>query len=99
MKRFYYCGFSREPKYGNAPPPELHEEMRTKFLSSAEALGIVCTGLESVTSISGKHLPYISARILRDVSGDVAKVEQRDGVGMLLSSDEDVPFPCNNYIY
>jgi hypothetical protein len=99
MKRFYYCGFATEPKYGNAPPPELHDEMRAKFVSSAEALGIVCPALESVTSISGKHLPYISAKILRDATVDVTRVEQKDGIGMLLSSDDDDPFPCNNYIY
>ncbi|KAF8179477.1 hypothetical protein BJ912DRAFT_982790 [Pholiota molesta] len=42
-----------------------------------------------------KYLPYIYAKIERDSVGDVTGVRQGKGVGMLISADEDDPFPCN----
>ncbi|KAF8177703.1 hypothetical protein BJ912DRAFT_985481 [Pholiota molesta] len=57
------------------------------FLSSAEALARVCTRLAVVTNINGKYLPYIYAKINGILQGK--------GVGMLISADEEDPFPCN----
>ncbi|KAF8188092.1 hypothetical protein BJ912DRAFT_1042670, partial [Pholiota molesta] len=38
MERFYYYGYSPDPKYGNAPHPRIHEKALADFLASAEAL-------------------------------------------------------------
>jgi hypothetical protein len=48
------------------------------------------------TSIYGKSLPYVSGAIERDSGGDVTAVRLVDGVGMLISADENIPFPCND---
>ncbi|KAF8168706.1 hypothetical protein BJ912DRAFT_199299 [Pholiota molesta] len=96
MERFYYYGYSPDPKYGNAPHPRIHEKAVADFLASAEALARVCTRLESVTSIYGKSLPYVSGAIERSSVGDVTAVRLVDGVGMLISADENDPFPCND---
>jgi hypothetical protein len=96
MQRFYYIGFSQTPQQGNnAPPLSVYEEATSDFLSSAEALALVCTRLAVVTNINSKYLPYIYAKIERDSVGDVTGVRQGKGVGMLISADEDDPFPCN----
>ncbi|KAF8168691.1 hypothetical protein BJ912DRAFT_934239 [Pholiota molesta] len=96
MERLYYRGYSTNPNFGNAPDPSLHEESLTDFLASAEALARVCTRLESVTSSSGVTLPYVSGAIERNSVGDVTSVRLVDGVGLLISADENDPFPCNN---
>jgi hypothetical protein len=95
MQRFYYHGYSPDPKYGDAPRASTHEQSLADFLASAEALARVCTRLESVTSISGKTLPYVSGAIERNSVGDVTAVRQVDGVGLLISADENDPFPYN----
>ncbi|KAF8168689.1 hypothetical protein BJ912DRAFT_199020 [Pholiota molesta] len=98
MERFYYEGFSPNPKYGDAPHLKTHKNLIADFLASAEALARVCTRLESVTSISGKTLPYVSGMIERNSVGEVTTVRKIDGVGMLISADENDPFPCNSYV-
>jgi hypothetical protein len=69
--------------------------MLSDFLSSAEALARVCISLTTVTSISARYLPYVSAQIERDSAGAVTGVRRKDGVGMLTSADEGDPFPRN----
>jgi hypothetical protein len=96
MERFYYRGYSTNPNSGNAPDPSTQEEALADFLASAEALARVCTRLESVTSSSGVTLPYVSGAIERNSVGDVTSVRLVDGVGLLISADENDPFPCNN---
>jgi hypothetical protein len=70
MKRFHYCKFAAGSKCGNAPPAELHNEMRATFLSSAQALGrrwvYFVRAIEVVISINEKQLPYRAATILRE---------------------------------
>ncbi|KAF8188098.1 hypothetical protein BJ912DRAFT_409941 [Pholiota molesta] len=95
MERLYYHGFSPEPKYGNPPHPRTHKRSLADFLASAEALARVCTRLKSVTSISGKTLPYVSGAIERNSDGDVTAVRLVDDVGLLIPADENDPFPCN----
>jgi hypothetical protein len=95
MERLYYHGFSPEPKYGNPPHPRTHKRSLADFLASAEALARVCTRLKSVTSISGKTLPYVSGAIERNSDGDVTAVRLVDGVGLLIPAHENDPFPCN----
>lgn len=100
MKRFYYRGFSQDPKdTGNVSEPEDDEEeellTESDFIEGAEALARQCMSLESVTSISGKYLPYVSAKIERDSEGEVTGVKRSDGVGMLIPAYENDPFPYN----
>jgi hypothetical protein len=97
MQRFYYNGFgqTRTEQDDDAPPLSVYEDATSDFLSSAEALARVCTRLAVVTNINGKYLPYIYAKIKRDSVGDVTGVRQGKGVGMLISADEEDPFPCN----
>ncbi|KAF8188100.1 hypothetical protein BJ912DRAFT_904177 [Pholiota molesta] len=93
MERFYYHGFTTDPRYGRAPHPRFHKELLADFLASAEALARACTRLASVTSINANTLPYVSAAIERNAVGDVTSVRPVDGVGMLISADENDPFP------
>jgi hypothetical protein len=95
MERFYYHGYSPDPKYGNPPHPRTHKKSVVDFLASAKTLARVCTRLETVTSMSAKTLPYVSGAIERDSGGDVTAVRLVDGVGMLISADDNDPFPCN----
>ncbi|KAF8187520.1 hypothetical protein BJ912DRAFT_926759 [Pholiota molesta] len=94
MERFYYQGYSPDPKYDNPPPPKKHKELLSNFLSSAEALARVCTHLESVTSISRIDLPYVSGMIERNSVGEVTAVRPGDGMALQISADENDPFPC-----
>jgi hypothetical protein len=93
LERLYYHGFSPDPKHGRPPFLLSHPFLRAEFLAGAEALARVCARLESVTSISGKSLPYASGVIERNSVGDVT-VRPVDGVGLLISADENDPFPC-----
>ncbi|KAF8168702.1 hypothetical protein BJ912DRAFT_888931 [Pholiota molesta] len=95
LERFYYRGFSPDPKYGTAPHPRTHKRSLVDFLASAKALALVCPRLESVTSISGRDLPYVSGVIERSSVGDVKAVRSVAGVGLLIPADENDPFPCN----
>ncbi|KAF8168713.1 hypothetical protein BJ912DRAFT_199381 [Pholiota molesta] len=95
MERFYYHGYSPDPKYGNPPHPRTHKKSVADFLASAKTLARVCMRLETVTSMSAKTLPYVACAIERDSGGDVTAVRLVDGVGMLISADENDPFPCN----
>jgi hypothetical protein len=95
MERFYYHGFSTDPRYGDAPHPRFHKELLADFIASAEALARGCKRLESVTSMNKNTLPYLSGAIERNSVGDVTSVRPVDGVGMLISADENDPFPYN----
>jgi hypothetical protein len=92
LKRFYYRGYSRSLISRYAPYPT---ESLADFLASAGALARVCTRLESVTSINEVTLPYVSGAIERNSVGEVTAVRLVDGVGLLISADENDPFPCN----
>jgi hypothetical protein len=96
MERFYYRGYSPDPKYGNPPYPRAYKRGLADFQASAAALAQACSRLESVTSIDSLHtLPYVSGAITRNSVGEVIAVRLVDGVGMLISADENDPFPCN----
>jgi hypothetical protein len=95
VERFYYRGVSRDWK--NVTPPFVlaRPAMLSEFLSSVEGLARACARLESVTSINGKSLPYVSGVIERGSVGDVTAVRLVNGIGMLIPADENDPFPCN----
>ncbi|KAF8188107.1 hypothetical protein BJ912DRAFT_969213 [Pholiota molesta] len=95
VERFYYRGVSRDWK--NVTPPFVlaRPALLSEFLSSVEGLARVCARLESVTSINGKSLPYVSGVIERGSLGDVTAVRLVDGVGLVIPADENDPFPCN----
>jgi hypothetical protein len=95
VERFYFRGVSRDWK--NVTPPFVlaRPALLSEFLSSVEGLARVCARLESVTSINGKSLPYVSGVIERNCVGDVTAVRLVDGVGLVIPADENDPFPCN----
>ncbi|KAF8188118.1 hypothetical protein BJ912DRAFT_969248 [Pholiota molesta] len=96
MERFYYNGISPDIMYmyPHDPYPDFDEELED-FLSGAGMLAQACARLTTISSFGSKYLPYISAKIERDSEGEVLEVTRSDGVGMLISADENDPFPRN----
>ncbi|KAF9484204.1 hypothetical protein BDN70DRAFT_872905 [Pholiota conissans] len=94
LERLYFYSFSPHPRVSNMIPEEDHLMLISDFLSGAESLGRACARLDSVTSISGTHLPYLSGIVQRNPDGGVIGIKQCEGFGMQLSTHEDDPFPC-----
>ncbi|KAF9477141.1 hypothetical protein BDN70DRAFT_922785 [Pholiota conissans] len=95
LKRFYYNGFAKNPRLADPVPEKQHPERIEDFIASAEMLAHICVRLESVTSIAGRYLPYLSGAVERDTAGEVVEVKAMEGVGMQIPADADDPFPCN----